>query len=80
MNWYKLDIVRTVRGHGGGLEVWQRVIGGETHRTFLNYENQELLVPEDALLATAEALQLPAREFLAAVKRRGGAYLGLSPE
>jgi hypothetical protein len=93
VNWYKLEEVReTLRddfgcdrapsgvGATGNLEVWQRVRDDQTHRAFLNYENLEFLVPEDAMLAAVEALQIPVKGFMAALKAKGGLYLGPDPE
>lgn len=94
MSWYKLDVVRDVlrveygaellpsviRRRGPHVEVWQRRVGRHVFRTFLNHEQDELLVPEESLLAAAEALRLrPAREFLDRVRTRGGLWLGPDP-
>ena len=92
MNWYKLEAVRQtlsedhsatltpgVHVPGGNLEVWERVVSGHTYVAFLNYENDELLVPEESLVAAAVALKIGPREFVAGIKVRGGLWLGPSP-
>ncbi len=94
MNWYKLDVVRdalrldhdaelaptAIGAREQHIEVWRRRQGGETFITFLNCEANELLVPEEQLVAAAESLQIsPARTLLESVKARGGLWLAPSP-
>ena len=56
-----------------------RVVAGHTYVAFLNYESDELLVPEESLVAAAAALEIGPPEFLAGIKVRGGLWLGPSP-
>jgi hypothetical protein len=94
VNWYKLDAVRAVlrldyaaelapgvvRPNQPHLEVWRRTVGEEVFTTFLNYESDEFLVPEEQLLSAAESLSIkPVRAFMERVKARGGLWLGPNP-
>ena len=96
MNSYKLDAVRAVlqlgRDYARGtrsrcrtpnqphLEVWRRTVGEEVFTTFLNYESDEFLVPEEQLLSAAESLSIkPVRAFMERVKARGGLYARPNP-
>lgn len=90
MNWYKLDVVRNVlrqfdavaapSGIGKpNLEVWKRVVEEHEHWAFLNYESDELLVPQESLVAAADSLRLPP-DFLERIRAEGGLWLGPSPD
>lgn len=90
MNWYKLDVVRTVLATrfdaetasvvgASNTEVWQRKLEGETHRAFLDWEPNEYLVPEESLMAAEEALAIPPGQLIEAARGRGGLWLGPSP-
>ena len=55
-------------------------MGRNVFTTFLNYESSELLVPEEALLAAAESLDIqPPGDLLRRVRARGGLWTGPSP-
>ena len=92
MNWYKLEAIREAlredhaaevlpgaHGPTGSLEVWKRTIADQAYVAFLNYESDELLVPEDSLTAAATALGISPEELLHGVKSRSGLWLGPSP-
>ena len=68
-----------MRRGGSLLEVWRRTVGEHVFMAFLNYENDELLVPEDSLTAAATALGISPEELLHGVKSRSGLWLGPSP-
>ena len=90
MSWYKLDVVRNVlREYGAvtlpsvigqpNVEVWKRTVKEHDYWAFLNYESDELLVPQESLVAAAEGLRLPA-DFLETVRSEGGLWLGPAPD
>lgn len=90
MNWYKLDVVRTVLATRfdaetasvvgvSNTEVWERTLAGEIYRAFLNWEPKEYLVPEESLMAAEEALAIPPGQLIEAAKAQGGLWLGPSP-
>jgi hypothetical protein len=90
VNWYKLDVVRSVLASrfsaetasvvgASNMEVWERKEAGEIYRAFLDWEPKEYLVPEESLIAAEEALAIPPGRLIEAVKSRGGLWLGPSP-
>lgn len=94
MNWYRLEAVRdalrldygaqlapsVIGKRPRNLEVWRRTIEGHTFVAFLNYEGDEFLVPEEALLAAADGLSIERPlELLASVRARGGLWTGPNP-
>ncbi|MHC4974234.1 MAG: hypothetical protein ACYTG3_18085 [Planctomycetota bacterium] len=90
MNWYKLDVVRTVLTSrfdaetasvvgASNEEVWERRVDGNTYGAFLNWEHEEYLVPEESLVAAEEALAIPPGQLIEAVKSQSGLWLGPSP-
>ena len=92
MNWYKLDAIRDalrldygaelapgiVREGQPHLEVWRRTVGREVFTTFLSYESDELLVPEEQLLAAAESLDIEPARARATRLTRSGAFMSNS--
>lgn len=92
MNWYRLEAVReTLRLDYGAVlapsaigrphvEAWRRIVGGQMYVAQINYESDELLVPEESLELAAPALAIDSPpEFLARIKARGGLWTGPSP-
>jgi hypothetical protein len=94
VNWYKLETVRDtlrldygaelapsiVRKQGPNLEVWRRRVGAHVFTAFLNYESDELLVPEEQILAAADGLNVDSPSgFLEKIRARGGLWTGPSP-
>jgi hypothetical protein len=92
VNWYRLDVVRdTLRLEYGAVlapsmigkphaEAWKREVGGHVYVAQINYENDELLLPEEQLVVAVLALRIDSPSaFLARVKARGGDWTGPSP-
>ncbi len=73
------EVLPSAHGPTGNLEVWKRTIADQAYVAFLNYESDELLVPEDSLAAAATALGISPEELLHGVKSRSGLWLGPSP-